>query len=437
MDQDDEASSSDPALLHVRAQQKNVSEPDTPISHEVLQPMVDAIVAGYRCANLLVRLPGAIPIPSFSKIPPLPSPQWVDLENRSFCQDVITHLANSPSTYDTHPHVPFPPEFTMKAPPRSVLQAPLLVRSPDPSIYTAEGRRRLLDSIGVLSKYQHNKDTKILLVSFGGQIFHRPSSRPHSRSSSSVTTPALTSPVNSQPGIEITGANTGPTHHRHHDRTPLSPEFQVEALSQALQSALTNPSSPLPRQSPQPEGSCTLSRVSSKRAAHPRPSQLLIAGAPPVAITNSPSLPTAPSFKAITTPPSPLVPQIANGGAAFVPTNKGIGIEIEESIPLMVPDDSWIAIVCGVSKDWGKENGEELPENFFLAPKDIYMPDLTALADVLLGKLGYGTVSECVDACTPFVFGTFLSFAFQLFLLFLKFINANFWMIVSSTSALH
>ena len=60
-----------------------------------------------------------------------------------------------------------------------------------------------------------------------------------------------------------------------------------------------------------------------------------------------------------------------------------------------------------------------------------------ASADVLLGKLGYGTVSECVDACTPFVFGTFLSFAFQLFLLFLKFINANFWMIVSSTSALH
>lgn len=32
------------------------------------------------------------------------------------------------------------------------------------------------------------------------------------------------------------------------------------------------------------------------------------------------------------------------------------------------------------------------------------MPDLTALADALLGKLGYGTTAECVDAQTPFVF---------------------------------
>ena len=61
--------------------------------------------------------------------------------------------------------------------------------------------------------------------------------------------------------------------------------------------------------------------------------------------------------------------------------------------------------MCGVPKDWGKEDGEELPENFFVAPRDVYMPDLTAVADVLLGKLGYGTVSECVDACTPFVYG--------------------------------
>lgn len=59
----------------------------------------------------------------------------------------------------------------------------------------------------------------------------------------------------------------------------------------------------------------------------------------------------------------------------------------EEDLPQLFPDESWIAIVCGVSKDWGKEDGEELPENFFVAPKDVYMPDLTAVADVLLGKL--------------------------------------------------
>ena len=70
----------------------------------------------------------------------------------------------------------------------------------------------------------------------------------------------------------------------------------------------------------------------------------------------------------------------------------------------ILPDDSWIAVVCGVPKDWGREDGEELPEQFFVAPRDVYMPDLTAVADVLLGKLGYGTVAECVDARTPFVY---------------------------------
>lgn len=61
--------------------------------------------------------------------------------------------------------------------------------------------------------------------------------------------------------------------------------------------------------------------------------------------------------------------------------------EEEEDEPRLLPDDSWITIVCGVSKEWGRENGEELPPNFFVAPRDVYMPDLTAVADVLLGKL--------------------------------------------------
>ena len=64
--------------------------------------------------------------------------------------------------------------------------------------------------------------------------------------------------------------------------------------------------------------------------------------------------------------------------------------------------DGWIAVVCDVGDAWG---AEDLPERFFVAPKGVYMPDVTAVGDVLLGKLGYGTVSECVDACTPFVYG--------------------------------
>jgi hypothetical protein len=68
----------------------------------------------------------------------------------------------------------------------------------------------------------------------------------------------------------------------------------------------------------------------------------------------------------------------------------------------MLLPDGWIAVVCDVGDAWG---AEDLPERFYVAPKGVYMPDVTAVGDVVLGKLGYGTVSECVDACTPFVYG--------------------------------
>jgi hypothetical protein len=57
--------------------------------------------------------------------------------------------------------------------------------------------------------------------------------------------------------------------------------------------------------------------------------------------------------------------------------------------PQLLPDPSWIAVVCGVSKEqWAPGDGEDrLPDNFFVAPKYVYMPDLTAVADALLGKL--------------------------------------------------
>ena len=58
-----------------------------------------------------------------------------------------------------------------------------------------------------------------------------------------------------------------------------------------------------------------------------------------------------------------------------------------EEEPRLLPDETWIAIVCGVSKEWAMEDGEELPGNFYVAPRDVYMPDLTAVSDVLLGKL--------------------------------------------------
>ncbi|KAI7900341.1 uncharacterized protein BX663DRAFT_563259 [Cokeromyces recurvatus] len=58
----------------------------------------------------------------------------------------------------------------------------------------------------------------------------------------------------------------------------------------------------------------------------------------------------------------------------------------------------WICIVCAAPKS------VPMPERFYRAPKDAYVPDLTNACDVLLGKLGYGTCSECIGHRTPFVY---------------------------------
>lgn len=58
----------------------------------------------------------------------------------------------------------------------------------------------------------------------------------------------------------------------------------------------------------------------------------------------------------------------------------------------------WICIVCCAPE------GVTLPRNFYRASRDAYVPDLTNAADVVLGKLGYGTCSECIGHGTPFVY---------------------------------
>lgn len=92
-------------------------------------------------------------------------------------------------------------------------------------------------------------------------------------------------------------------------------------------------------------------------------------------------------------------------GGAFPPglrdcDHDDVGEE-EEQDEQLIPK-GWIAIVCGLSV---KDGADELPENFYAAPRDVYVPDLTAVCDVLLGKLGYGTCSETVSSQTPFVYG--------------------------------
>lgn len=126
------------------------------------------------------------------------------------------------------------------------------------------------------------------------------------------------------------------------------------------------------------------------------PSHIWIPGAPP-AHKSSSSQSSIQVPRLNTIPPTPAV----NGEPFDFSVSDE---ECDDVEPALLPDDSWIAIVCGVSKEQWASQSEDLPDGFFIAPKDVYMPDLTAVGDVLLGKLGYGTVSECVDSCTPFVY---------------------------------
>lgn len=57
----------------------------------------------------------------------------------------------------------------------------------------------------------------------------------------------------------------------------------------------------------------------------------------------------------------------------------------------------WLCLVCGASE-------RELPPNFIKLPKDVYTPDVMAASDCMLGKIGYGTVSEALAYKLPFVF---------------------------------
>ncbi|KAK4564679.1 hypothetical protein RGQ29_006670 [Quercus rubra] len=58
----------------------------------------------------------------------------------------------------------------------------------------------------------------------------------------------------------------------------------------------------------------------------------------------------------------------------------------------------WLCLVCGAS------DNQELPPNFIKLAKDVYTPDLIAASDCMLGKIGYGTVSEAMAYKLPFIF---------------------------------
>ncbi|KAJ7521489.1 hypothetical protein O6H91_19G056700 [Diphasiastrum complanatum] len=65
----------------------------------------------------------------------------------------------------------------------------------------------------------------------------------------------------------------------------------------------------------------------------------------------------------------------------------------EEFLP-----SGWKCVVCGASPK------DQLPPKFIAPGRDAYTPDLIAASDCMLGKIGYGTVSEALAYKVPFVF---------------------------------
>ncbi|XLU99136.1 hypothetical protein S245_013476, partial [Arachis hypogaea] len=58
----------------------------------------------------------------------------------------------------------------------------------------------------------------------------------------------------------------------------------------------------------------------------------------------------------------------------------------------------WLCLVCAAS------NTQDLPANFKKLSKNVYTPDIIAASDCMIGKLGYGSVSEALAYKCPFVF---------------------------------
>ena len=377
---------------------------DVPIPHSILRPLVQQIHFGYRCADILIRLPGHIPIPSFETFPTLPSTEWVDIEFNRFFSNITDHLLQPVETYSLHRPIPYPTDINSRhrVIPRSIIPAPLFVRPPSsPTIYSPESRSQLLASIGVPENLHNSERTKILVVSFGGQVFRGPS-RPGSRSRSRSATPSEGERPLSKEADKFTPPSPGPIaecRSEYNDHCTFGQRHALDESKLSISPGLDEVNSRL---------------ASSQRLA--TPSHIWIPGAPPAVRIIQPT-PLLQTCHLLSSPPL-----IAPGPAVVVESD----IIVDEE-PSLLPDPSWIAVICGVAKEqWKRQLEEEeldLPDQFFVAPRDIYMPDLTAIADVLLGKLvcgpncysyvvlslttakGYGTVSECVDACTPFVYG--------------------------------
>ncbi|XP_022881415.1 L-arabinokinase-like isoform X2 [Olea europaea var. sylvestris] len=71
---------------------------------------------------------------------------------------------------------------------------------------------------------------------------------------------------------------------------------------------------------------------------------------------------------------------------------------------LGIGEDVKVVILNFGGQVCGSSESQNLPPNFVKLAKDSYTPDLIAASDCMLGKIGYGTVSEALSYKVPFVF---------------------------------
>ncbi|POV96381.1 hypothetical protein PSTT_15689 [Puccinia striiformis] len=124
------------------------------IETKKLNELVAITVDDYSQAELLLRLPGAIPIPGYQ------ATTWIDDRTGTFTAEIDCKLAR-------------PKESSTRK--KKVIDMPLIVRPLTKSAYDPQSKLTLLSALGVPTDLL-KAETKILLVSFGGQII--PSPRP-------------------------------------------------------------------------------------------------------------------------------------------------------------------------------------------------------------------------------------------------------------------
>lgn len=331
---------------------------DEPLPTEDLEPLVLQTIADYSHASLLLRLPGAIPFPAIQTEVPLPSSTWVDPATKAFTPDIQELLQRRQ---------------------QNIIDTPLIVRKPSSKANTPEFRAEILTEIGVPLEQQDRASTRILLVSFGGQSIPRPgSSRQPSPQPSPYTVPQdLPTPIATADLAPLTSSPT---------ETTLSPieasptgASGLNLLQQQLQASMLRRAG----------GAPAMKRTATNN-------HLYLPGAPPASTHQTLSVETASPMQQLSSSPNSLLsPASASSSQQkqLVP-NKG----------LLPPD--WIALVCGLESS---QNADELPQGFYACRSDIYVPDLCAICDAQLGKLGYGTCSETIAARLPFIYGEFFN----------------------------